>query len=119
MSGRRVLQLGAGEQRLASAEGDAIVRVDLRADVKPDVVWDLDRTPWPLEDSSFDVIDATDVIEHLADVVRVMEEIHRVARPGALVRIVTPHFSSSNSYTDPTHRWHLGLQSFDYFRGES
>jgi hypothetical protein len=44
-----------------------------------------------------------------------MEEIHRVGRPGAIVRIVTPHFSAANSYTDPTHRQHLGLFSFDYF----
>ncbi len=116
MTGRRILQLGSGEKRL-DASGDTVVRVDLRADVKPEVVWNLDQTPWPFEDSSFDVVDATDVIEHLSDVVKAMEEIHRVARPGALVRIVTPHFSSSNSFTDPTHRQHLGLFSFDYFTG--
>jgi hypothetical protein len=35
------------------------------------------------------------------------------------VRIATPHFSSANSYTDPTHRQHLGYRSFDYFTGEN
>jgi len=115
---RRILQLGAGEQRLGEEPG-SVVRVDLREDTKPDVVWDLDRFPWPFEESSFDLIDCTDVIEHLEDVVRVMEEIHRVGRPGARVRIATPHYSSSNSFTDPTHRHHLGIFSFDYFTGEN
>ena len=44
-----------------------------------------------------------------------MEEIHRVLRPGWVAQIATPHFSSANAYTDPTHRRALGLRSFDYF----
>jgi hypothetical protein len=48
-----------------------------------------------------------------------MEEIHRVARAGAKVYIATPHFSCANSYTDPTHRHHLGFFSFDYFTGQN
>lgn len=113
---QRILQLGAGEQRLEAASG-SVVRVDVREDTKPDVVWDLNRFPWPFEENSFDLIDCTDVIEHLDDIVHVMEEIHRVGRRGTLVRIATPHYSSSNSFTDPTHRQHLGIFSFDYFTG--
>jgi len=48
---------------------------------------------------------------------RAMSEIHRVAQPNADVFVVTPHFSSHNSFTDPTHRRHLSLASFDYFTG--
>jgi SAM-dependent methyltransferase len=44
-----------------------------------------------------------------------MQEIHRVLRPGGVLRLTTPHFSSPNAYTDPTHRRALGLRSFDYF----
>jgi hypothetical protein len=29
-----------------------------------------------------------------------------------------PHFSSSNAFTDPTHRHYFGWFSFDYFTGE-
>ena len=49
---------------------------------------------------------------------RAMAEIYRVAAPAADVFIVTPHFSSHNSYTDPTHRRHLTAQSFEYFTGD-
>jgi hypothetical protein len=37
-----------------------------------------------------------------------MGEIHRIGRDKGLVQIITPHFSSINSWDDPTHRWHLG-----------
>jgi hypothetical protein len=36
-----------------------------------------------------------------------MNEIHRIACDTALVQIVTPHLSSLDSWSDPTHRWHL------------
>lgn len=110
-SGPRVLSLGSGRE-----DGlEAALKVDRNPSVSPDVVHDLDRVPWPFEDNSFDVIYCRDVIEHLQDVVRAMQEIHRIARPEATVHITTPHFSCANSYTDPTHRHHLGLFSFDYF----
>jgi hypothetical protein len=47
-----------------------------------------------------------------------MAEVYRVAADGADVFIVTPHFSSHNSYTDPTHKRHLAAASFDYFTGK-
>ena len=44
-----------------------------------------------------------------------MAEIHRVLASDGSVLITTPHYSSANSYTDPTHKHHLGYRSFDYF----
>ncbi len=34
-----------------------------------------------------------------------------------MIAITTPHFSSANSFTDPTHRHHFGWFSLDYFTG--
>src|SRR5690606_13112739 len=73
---------------------------------------------WPLPSDQFTEVLAHDVIEHLDDVVATMEEIHRVSRDGAVVRITLPHFSSSNAFTDPTHRHYFGWYSFHYFTGE-
>jgi len=49
---------------------------------------------------------------------RAMAEVYRIARDGTDVYIVTPHFSSHNSYVDPTHRGHLAAASFEYFTGK-
>ncbi len=109
----KVLNLGCGRKRLAGA-----LNLDFRPSIAADMVHDLDSMPWPLPDNQFDTVVMQDSLEHLRDVVAVMEEVHRVCVNGALVRIATPHFSSSNSFTDPTHLHHFGYFSFDYFTGD-
>ena len=79
------------------------------------MICDLNRPPYPLRDDSFDLLVLNNVIEHLPDVVAVMAELHRIAKPDGEVRIKTPHFSSLYSWQDPTHRHHLAYDSFDYF----
>lgn len=106
-----ILSVGCG--RRAPEQG--LVRLDRSSDVQPDIVWDLDEFPYPLEDSSFTTIECMDVIEHLNNIPRVMDEFHRILEPDGVLRITTPHFSSANSFVDPTHRWHLSYFSFDYF----
>jgi SAM-dependent methyltransferase len=107
------LNLGSGR-----AWSEAAVNLDITSDTSPDVVHDLRLVPWPFPDDRFDRIEAVDVLEHLPDLIVAMEEIHRISRRGARIEIAVPHFSSHNSYTDPTHLHHLGIQSFDYFTGE-
>lgn len=110
---RRVLNLGCGNKQREDA-----VNLDITDSTRPDVVHDLDDRPWPLPDGQFDEVLAHDVIEHLDDVIGTMEEIHRVCRDGAVVRITLPHFSCSNAFTDPTHRHYFGWFSFHYCTGE-
>lgn len=104
----RRLNLGAGLKKRPDC-----LNVDLRGE--PDLTWDLDRHPYPLPRDHFELIYVSDVVEHLASVQDFMEEVHSLLAPGGIVEITTPHFSCANSYTDPTHRHHLGYFSFDYF----
>ena len=87
--------------------------------MEPDLVWDLDRRPYPLPRKHFEHVYAFDVVEHLASVQEFVEEAHALLAPGGILEITTPHFSSANSFTDPTHRHHLGYFSFDYFTAGS
>jgi SAM-dependent methyltransferase len=95
------------------------VNIDVVAAVNPDIVHNLDCRPWPLPDNHFAEVWAYDVIEHLGDVVAVMEEIHRVCRDGAVIKITVPHFSCCNAFTDITHRHFFSARSFDYFTGDN
>ena len=79
---------------------------------------DLNFRPWPFRDGQFGEVLAYDVVEHLDDVVATLEEIHRVARHGAVVRITVPYFFSANAFTDPTHRHQFGWSSLSYFTDE-
>lgn len=92
-----------------------LVRLDISPEVEPDVVWNLEKIPYPFEDSTFSEIECFDVIEHLSNIPNSLEEFHRILQPGGILKITTPHFSCANSYIDPTHKWHLSYFTFDYF----
>lgn len=107
------LNLGSGR-----AYDQAWTNVDVTADTNPDVVHDLNVLPWPFDDDRFAEVQAIDVIEHLDDAFAALVELHRVCKHAAQVRIVVPHFSSANAYTDPTHRRAFGYFSLDVLTGE-
>lgn len=109
----RRLNLGCGRDRQ-----DGFLNVDSVASVQPDLEWNLDRFPYPLPSDHFEEILALDVVEHLENLVGFLEECWRILRPGGVIRITTPHFSSANSFRDPTHRRHLSFFSFDYFTAD-
>lgn len=112
MTTEKILDLGCGNRKREGSVG-----LDRVALPNVDIVHDLERFPYPFPDSSFDRIILQHVIEHVENVVGLIEEIHRVGRPGAIVEIYTPHFTSSNSFNDPTHRHHFSLLTFDFFCG--
>jgi SAM-dependent methyltransferase len=109
-----VLDLGCGPNKEPGSIG--CDRVPLPG---VDILHDLDVFPYPLKDGSFDRIVVRHCLEHLQDVVRVMEELHRIARPGGEVVISMPHYSSANAFGDPTHKHYFALHSFDLFAREA
>lgn len=107
---QRVLEIGCGFEKTPGA-----VSLDVNPRVPADIHHDLDVFPYPIADDAFDRIIARNILEHVADLIRVMEELHRVARSGAHLWISVPHFSGRDAHTDPTHRRSFAIRSFDYF----
>jgi SAM-dependent methyltransferase len=105
-----ILDVGCGINKFPGAIG-----VDRNPATRADVLADLDHFPYPFRDGAFAQVRAVHVIEHVQDVVRTMEEFHRLARPGGRVFLSTPHYTDFSSFCDPTHRWHLNSFSFRYF----
>ena len=106
----RILDVGCGINKYPGSIG-----IDINPATAADVLCDLDRFPYPFAGQSFDQLRAIHVIEHLTDVIRAMEEFHRLVRPGGRVRIETPHYTDFSSFCDPTHKHHLNSFSFRYF----
>ncbi len=104
------LDLGCGSKKTPGAFG-----VDIYPYPGVDQVMDLNKFPWALPDNSFTEIYCRHIIEHVADVAAFMREIHRISASGARLVIETPHFSSVNSWTDPTHVRHLSAQWYTSF----
>lgn len=106
----RRLDIGCGRSKRPGFVG-----VDIRPFDGVDVVHDLDQYPYPFADGEFDEVWADQVLEHLANPLRAVEEIWRITRGGAVVRIGVPYFRSRYAVIDPTHRNFFGVQWFDYF----
>lgn len=106
----RILDIGCGSCKIRDAIG-----IDHTPAPGVDVVYDLDRVPWPFASSTFDKAVCRHSLAHLESVVRTIEEIHRILRPGGILEILTPHFTSDNAFTDITSRWFFGYRSMDFF----
>jgi SAM-dependent methyltransferase len=106
----KVLEVGCGTKK-----DPGVIGIDCIPGPLVDVVHDINVVPWPFKDDTFDEVRLSQIIEHVNDILVVMKEVHRVAKNNARVLIWTPHYSSFNSWTDPTHKHHLAYRSFDYF----
>lgn len=113
-----VLNLGCGNKKYDFPEAGiatSVFGIDVSKNSDADVIHNLDKFPYPLPSNNFDIVIMQDVIEHLEDVPAVMNEIYRVCKPNAELRIRTPHYSSYYAYGDPTHKRFFGIYTFDGF----
>ena len=80
-------------------------------------------TPWPAADNSIDGIRASHVMEHIPagePRIAVMNEAHRVLKPGGVFEVIVPILNDPLSWhaiADPTHVSFWVLESFHYFDG--
>lgn len=106
----KILDIGCGSKKAEGAVG-----MDIFGYPGVDIVHNVESYPWPLETSQFDKVICQHVIEHIDDVALFMKEVHRVCKDDAVVEFTTPHFSSINSWVDPTHKKHFSLQWYKLF----
>lgn len=110
----KILDFGCGNKKIQRT-GAVVIGVDNNPKGAGDVIHDLNIFPYPFKSNSFDEVVCFDILEHLNDIPRVMEEIYRISKSGAVVKIRTPHFSSPYAAMDPTHYHHFSVFSFDIF----
>jgi SAM-dependent methyltransferase len=106
----KILDIGCGKHKTPGAVG-----LDCNPGTDADVIHNLNYFPYPFSDNEFDLIIGNQVIEHVEDLLAVMAELYRIAKPGAIIRLDTPHYTDISSFRDPTHRHHLTCESFMYF----
>ena len=109
---KTALNLGCGSNKIIGA-----LNVDLYDVCEPDLVWDLNDTPWPLDTESFDTVTAHHVLEHLVDWWSAFEEIARVTKVGGQVEIAVPHESASTALGMRDHLHLFSQWSFHGIQG--
>ena len=107
---KKILDVGCGQNKYHGAIG-----IDANPKSHADVIHDLGVLPYPFPNDEFDEIICRHVIEHVPDVISFVSELHRITKPGGVLRIVTPHYSNPDWATDPTHRNHFNSYSLNCF----
>ena len=85
--GKKVLNIGCGYNQYKHKN---VVNVDAFDICKPDVVWDLNKTPYPFEDNSFDIVIANHILEHLPNWWGAFNECARVLKENGVMELWVP-----------------------------
>ena len=95
-------------------------------DIEPssDIVWDLFTFPWPIKTGSVSKIRIAHFVEHIPHYrpdwagkdgwFMFWEEVHRIARKGAEIKVVHPFGMSDRAFWDPTHVRFIVAQTWFY-----
>jgi SAM-dependent methyltransferase len=103
-----VINLGCGFKKY---EGG--INVDGFSACDPDILWNLNETPYPWNDNSVDIIYAYHVFEHLDNWWEAFRECARILKPGGQLEIRVPDPSSDSAVVYRDHVHVISLFSFD------
>lgn len=103
------LDLGAGQRCREGFTSVDIVPVEGGLKV------DLFKWDWPFIDGEVDEVNCSHLVEHVPDLCAFMNELGRVMKPGGIVTIRCPYYTSMRAFQDPTHVRFITDASFVYF----
>jgi SAM-dependent methyltransferase len=110
----KILDIGCGKNKFKPYNPkDVVIGLDKHKLEGVDVVHDLEETPYPFEENEFDEICAHHVLEHIQNFFGLMEECHRILKPGGKFKIWAPYGLASLGL--PDHKRFLMFKTFDCF----
>lgn len=92
------------------------INLDSNREVRADVYHDLNKFPLPFKDNHFDKILLDNVLEHIPNYLKLIDELHRITKKGGIIIIYTPHTSSIYSFKHLDHIRPFGVGSFDIYK---
>lgn len=109
----RKLNLGSG-----SDYKDGFVNLDCNRKLKADVYAQLNKK-WLFKDNEFDYVYASNILEHFKDFEFIIDELHRVCKNGAIIEVITPHYTGRHAFKILQHKTYFGLGTFGEYTSES
>lgn len=106
------LNLGAGKNILKGYVNLDIIQGG-------DVVHNLEIIPYPFKDNTFDEVVIFHVLEHIENQIGLFNELNRICKNNAVIKIVVPYFASPSYYIDPSHRCKFCYQTLEAYTQNS
>ena len=108
------INLGAADSPMTG-----FINVDIQDLPGVDVVWDLEKFPWPFPDNCPDLLIASQLVEHINPhggiFIKFMDEAWRILKIKGQFMIATPYAGSVGYWQDPTHINGCNELTFAYF----
>lgn len=83
------------------------VNVDKFIASQPDLLWDLEQCPWPIETNAASHVLFNHSLEHMGQspdiFIAIFKELYRICDANAIIQINVPHPNHDNFKDDPTH----------------
>ena len=108
---KKILEIGCGDKKVKGAIG-----LDFVKGKEVDVIHDLNKTPYPFKNNTFDEIYVDNVLEHLDKPLDdLLLELTRILKKEGVIKIKVPHALNVGAFADPTHKKFFTWFTFDYF----
>ena len=89
------------------------VNVDIQKGAGVDKSFDFNTSPYPFIDNTFSLVLLDNVLEHLDDPKKALEELHRISIPHGKIIIKVPYYHCKGAYNDITHQHFFNETTFD------
>jgi len=94
-SEKKVLDIGAGYRPLSRGiKTNKTIKLDGIKKYNPDIIWDINKTPWPIKENSLDLVIAGEIIEHIFNPIKFIMECHRILKKKGELILSTPNICS-------------------------
>lgn len=92
--------------------------VDIQKDAKITKSFDFNKFPYPIKDNTYDYVWSRSVLEHLEEPDKVLRELWRICKKGAIVEIIVPYYNNKSAFSDMQHKHFFSDTTFIVFAEE-
>jgi len=110
----RKLNFGCGEDVKAGWDN-----MDVQKSDKLTKSFDFNKFPYPVKENTYDYIYSYNVLEHLQEPDKVLNELWRISKPNAVIEISVPYYNNKGAYSDMQHMHYFSDTTFKVFVDET
>jgi SAM-dependent methyltransferase len=111
----KALNFGSGMDIKKSTKNIFWDNLDIDNKMGANIICNLNEFPYNILNNTYDYIYSSNVLEHLIDKEKVLNELCRIAKPNAIIEIIVPHLNCEGAFADMGHISFFCEKTFETF----